>query len=383
MIASPQTDRSTPRQQRLPCLAVVSALLLLLLSGCSPVYVLRAGAMEAEILWKRTPIAQQIASPVASDEEKRKLALVLAAREFAQSIGLAVGGSYRSYSDIGKDPPLWVVSATPRLSFTPYTWWFPFVGSVPYKGFFSKAEATAQGTELEGEGYDVFVRGAPAFSSLGWFDDPMLSTVLNSDDVTIVDTVIHEVLHNTIWIKGSVSFNETVANFVGTQGAVEFFRSRDPSLAQLAAQRLDDEILFSRYLAEVRARLTALYEQHARGERNEEETLVQRKQLFEKALACFDLLRRFFRGDLYLRGSLPLRNNAFIVAAGLYVDRLPAISQSFNRSGANLPQFVDLLRKLEEKLSHGDEKDPFVLLAALSGPAQPIDVEEPPLCPTW
>jgi predicted aminopeptidase len=120
------------------------------------------------------------------------------------------------------------------------TWWWPVVGRVPYKGFFNFAAAERERAGYERDGYDTELRPSEAFSTLGWFNDPLLSTTLGADSTWLVNTVIHELLHNTVWISGDVSFNESLASFAGSHGAVAFFRARadSNSLARLARNDL-------------------------------------------------------------------------------------------------------------------------------------------------
>ena len=137
----------------------------------------------------------------------------------------------------------------------PYTWWFPIVGRVPYKGFFDPEDAFAQARELERKGYDTHVRPSAAFSTLGWFNDPLLSTVLSRGDVSLASTVIHEVTHNTIFIPGQVAFNESMATFVGDVGAAEYFctlEGEDGERCRFARALWQDKILFGQALAELR-----------------------------------------------------------------------------------------------------------------------------------
>src|SRR5690606_12700456 len=152
----------------------------------------------------------------------------LQARDFADhALDLNVGESYTTYSWVESDTLLLVVTASEKVRFRAHTWWFPIVGHVPYKGFFNFDAARAEAQRLETQGYDVQVRPSSAFSTLGWFNDPVLNTLLRYDDVSLAGTVIHELLHNTIYIPSRISFNESFANFVGERGAIEFFCNRE------------------------------------------------------------------------------------------------------------------------------------------------------------
>jgi predicted aminopeptidase len=223
------------------------------LTACSPLYVARAGIEEARILSRRRPIVRVIEDPATPAETRRKLDLVLQARAFAEhAAGLNVGQSYTTYSWVDSDTLLLVVSGSRQDRFQAYTWWFPIVGRVPYKGFFDFAAAHRETARLEAAGYDSYVRPAGAFSTLGWFNDPLLNTLLRYDDVSLVSTVIHELLHNTVFIPGQVAFNESFANFVGDRGAIEFFCLREGEHADRCTAARDawtDNLLYGSFLS--------------------------------------------------------------------------------------------------------------------------------------
>jgi predicted aminopeptidase len=222
-------------------LAAVAALVLFAVATPMGRYLARAGWAEARILWRRHPIAALAADPATDAKTRGKLGLVLAARGFAaDSLHLTTGESFTTYSALDRDTLVLVVSAAYRDTLAFHTWWFPVVGSVPYKGYFHAADALAEAASLEREGYDTIVRPASAFSTLGWFNDPLLSTTLAEDSASLANTVIHELLHNTFYAPGSSAFNESFANFVGSRGAERFFMERGDSV-QAAKERLDWE----------------------------------------------------------------------------------------------------------------------------------------------
>src|SRR5688500_14695128 len=209
-------------------------------TGC---YLSRAGWEEARILAGRKDIARLVEDADTDEVTRRKLQLVLAARAFARdSIGLDVGESFTTYSRLRRDTLVLVLSAAYRDRLEPHTWWFPIVGRVPYKGFFDFDAARDAARDLQAEGLDTYLRPSAAFSTLCWFNDPLLSTTLRYDSLDLANTVIHEVTHNTFYAPGQAVFNESFATFVGARGAEWFFRSRGDSVrAGLALEDWEDD----------------------------------------------------------------------------------------------------------------------------------------------
>ncbi len=214
-------------------------------------YVVRAAWEEGKILARRRPIEQLITDSTTSPAVARRLELVLAARAFARdSLGFKTGESFTTFSQLDRDTLVLVVSASRRDTLAAHTWWFPVVGRFPYKGFFDPAQALQTAADMRAAGFDTYVRPASAFSTLGWFDDPLMSTTLRQDSAGLANTVIHELLHNTLFVKGKVAFNESFATFAGARGAIEFFESRgDTALAERAHRDWEDDKLLATFWA--------------------------------------------------------------------------------------------------------------------------------------
>src|SRR6266478_9146605 len=208
-------------------LMIALAILGSVISGCSPFYVIRAAYEEGKILWRREPIPQYLEKAAVGPDTQDKLKLVLAVREYARDVlKLNVGGSYSSYSYVDRPDLSYILTAAPKTELHPYTWWFLIVGRVPYKGYFSKEDAQAEIDRLTAQGYDTNLRTSAAFSTLGWFDDPLLSHLLRYDRAILSEIVFHELFHNTLYINGAGAFNESSANFIGHRAAMDFFRAR-------------------------------------------------------------------------------------------------------------------------------------------------------------
>lgn len=183
-------------RRSLLCFAAAAAATLL--AGCNIGYIARGAYEEARILWNRKPIPQVIADPELAPEIRARLETVLAVRDFARDrLGLRVGGAYTTVSPVDKGAIVYVVMAAPRDSLEPYQWWFPIVGAVPYRGYFNEDEAKSLAKEMEEKGYDTMVRPAVAFSSLGFFNDPLLSNLLRLDKVELAGVITHELFHRT------------------------------------------------------------------------------------------------------------------------------------------------------------------------------------------
>ena len=333
------------QRRRLVGMVLVLATTVGACTSCAPGYVARAGFEEAKILWRRQEIAELVASNETEESLKRKLALVLEARDFAERIGLKPEKSFTKYSKVDRDDLLWVLSATQKTSFDPYTWWFPIVGTIPYKGFFDKDDAVAAGKKLEKKGLDIYIRSSPAFSTLGWFNDPLLSTTIKFDDISIVDTVIHEILHNTIWVKNNVPFNESLANFVGARGVEAFFAQKYDAnhvLVQQSQARWKEELEYARFLSETVDELKTLY---AGIERSE--IVEKRKELLARRKAAWDAAHQ--ESGRY-RGIIEGMNNAVIMAHQVYLTEPWLFEELYSLSEEKLPIFLERIKQLPARM---------------------------------
>lgn len=242
------------------------ALLLTCLAGCDGLtYVLHVAEGQFGIQGETEPIDEVLASGRLSDDQEEKLRLIVKVRQFAvEMIGLDAGNSYTTFYDTAGDPLAFNLSAARRDALVPKTWTFPFVGEVPYLGFFDEGYLRRVEQDLIDEGYDTFTYELDAYSTVGVFEDPVRSTMLRRDTLSLSETIIHELLHNTIWRVNETTFNESLATFVGRVGAVGFLRAEfgeDSGWPEFALAYYADLDAANSFLFDLYNQLAAYYAQ--------------------------------------------------------------------------------------------------------------------------
>jgi predicted aminopeptidase len=301
-------------------------------------YLTRAGIEETRILQARQPIAALAADPRTDPALRDALGLVVASRDYAARLGLEAKATYTTYADVGRDTLLLVLQAAPRDCICPYTWKDPIVGKIPYKGFFDTKAAEREAARLAARGYDIHLRPSGAFSTLGWFNDPLLSTALTRDSVELAATVFHEIAHNTLYVKSATPFNESYAQFVGYHSAQSFFRERgDTVLARRAADRWHDEIVLGEFYASLVSRLQALYDTEpdsAALDSGRADAAAWARAELQGPVA--ERLRTFTIGRLPER---PV-NNARLIGARIYRTRLDLFDRWYQQHGEDIKTSV-------------------------------------------
>ncbi len=341
---------------RLPALVA-----LLFVSGCASLeYYAQAVGGHLEVMRLAVPIEERLRDADTPEALRAKLAKVLAIRDFAgRELALPDNGSYRRYADIGRPFVVWNVFAAPEFAVKPVESCFLFAGCVSYRGFYSEEAAQRHAASLAGEGYDVYVGGVAAYSTLGWFSDPVLSTFIQYPEPEIARIVFHELAHQVVYVKGDTMFNESFAATVEDEG-VHRWLAREGTSTQRAAyegsRRRRSE--FVALVIKYRAELVAFYDRPA----EPEEKRAGKRRLFSAMQDEYRALKDSWGGltgydRLFARGA----NNALLASVASYSELVPAFRALLAQKHDDLSVFYVAVRELAKL----DKSERDARLAAL------------------
>jgi predicted aminopeptidase len=309
--------------------------LCLILAGCYPLHAMHG---HFDLMAKRQPVADIVADATASDDLKMQLQRAVAMRGFAsRELGLPDNGSYRNYAQLDRDFPVWNVWITPEFDLQPRLSCFPVIGCVPYRGYYSKQAADAYAAGFRTAGDDVMVGGVTAYSTLGWFDDPVTSTMLRMADERLAGLLFHELAHQVVYVKNNATFNESFARAVEIEGTLRWLESQGDSAGtaryRTALARADD---FFASVKAAREQLAVLYDSQQSPEAKRRgkaqilsdlrETQRQRKTL-DSIWSAYD---PWFAGDL---------NNARLAAVTTYYDEVAMFRDLLRESNGDFSAF--------------------------------------------
>ncbi len=314
------------------------------LSGCNAVgYYSQAVGGHLKLMSAREPIDKVLVNPETPEELREKLQTLLDARQFAVStLGLPDNDSYSSFVATGRDAVTWNVVAAPEFSVSPKTWCFPVAGCVSYRGYFDRADADAYAAELAKDNFDVTVGGASAYSTLGWFDDPVLDTMLRGSDVRYVGTLFHELAHQLLYVKDDSNFNEAFASFVEQEGTRQWLKERGEAerIEQYDAslRRGEDFVLL---LQKTRNGLLEAFAQDG----DEEAMREAKAAVFATMQDDYIELKEHWNGysgyDNWFKRDV---NNARLVAVSTYRRFVPAFQAMYLQAGEDLNEFYKVAK---------------------------------------
>jgi predicted aminopeptidase len=370
--------RIQSRKARRWLIVGVLAMVLLAVSGCKTISFYRqAVAGEYQILSSQKAIDKLIGDPNTPARLKARLELVQQLRGFADTeLKLPVDGHYRKYADLHRPFVVWNVEAAREFSLEPKSWWYPLVGSLEYRGYFSEPAAQKYGRAVRKSGYDVFVGGVEAYSTLGWFKDPLLNTFIHHRDADLAEILFHELAHQRVFARGDEDFNEAFAQTVGEEGAVRWLKKQGE---QEALDRYVSELKrnnqFVHLIMKTRIALAALYEDQRDENGKFKSTHVERRidvaELRQKKRAIYDRLQRDYAAlkqdwggatdydDWFAKDA----NNAKLNSVAAYYDLLPAFQRVLELNGGDLGKFYVEVERLS-KISRKDRREWLKTLAS-------------------
>lgn len=304
------------------------------------------------LLNARVPIEKALQDPTLSSDEKTKLELTLDVRKFAaQELGLNVDKNYSTYVKLDRPYVSYAISASPKWKLETYRWSFPIVGKVPYKAYFKESDALEEEADLKKLDLDTYVRGVTAYSTLGWFNDPLLSSMLRGKEAYLVNTIIHESVHATLFIKSEADFNERLATFLGNKGMELYYHRIEgpdsPTLKAVLQDSADDQI-FSQFIS---AELKDLEQWYLKlpTEQKTEEIRQKRISQIQKDFVS-KILPKMKSRSMEGFAKAPL-NNARLVVYKTYMQDLGDFEKLYKLLGENFIEFMKVCRDLEKNKS--------------------------------
>jgi predicted aminopeptidase len=320
---------------------VVILVVLTALAGCESVgYYAHMAGGQLKLLSSREPVDRALARLDEAQQDPLRERLIASQRVLAfaeDSLGLDVGGRYRSYVELERDSVVWNLFAAPVLSLEPHTWCYPIVGCAPYRGYFSKDRAQAYERKLAARGLETHLGDVAAYSTLGWFDDPLLSSFIGLPETEFVELLLHELAHSRVWIKGDAGFNESFASFVGREGLRQWLTAEGRSQDYLAHQhnrRASRAV--RRYLMSIRESLADLYA----GPAVDETKLARKTEILAVARRCLERLAEQTGSAGYGRIAGRL-NNAYLASLATYEDLVPGFAALFEALDRDWQRFYD------------------------------------------
>lgn len=311
--------------------------MLILLEGCSVFYVMKQGMFQLELLSDAEPIEMALRKTSLPENQRKKLELIVDVRAFAaENLKLNVHKNYKDVN-LSWNKSIHTITASAPLSFTPYLWWFPIAGSVPYKGFFSEQDADHEQAQLVAKGYETQKREIHGYSTLGYFSDPVWPAMLLMSDLSLIELIIHELTHATVYIPNQTSFNETFANFVGKKGAEAYVRHRFGDSGVMRQKLNDYELSSKRYHDFFQALYSRLNELYSKPISDEEKMRMKQEILDEARIEYGTLVANNLLPDI----DFSRVNNAFLLSFKSYNDDSEVFEQMFSLVGNDFGAFID------------------------------------------
>ncbi|MGV6858559.1 MAG: aminopeptidase [bacterium] len=329
----------------------------LALTGCSSAeYYMQGITGHLRLMAQREPIDKLLARDALNDETRQRLLEAKSIRVYAsEKLGLPDNGSYTSYVELDRPYVIWSVVATDALSMEPLLSCFPVAGCVTYRGYYDEQAANDYAAMLKADGKDVFVGGVQAYSTLGWFDDPVLSSMLDRGDILLAEVVFHELAHQQLYVEDDTPFNEAFATVVGEWGVRQWLRdTNNEALPRYEAWLAKKE----EFISLLRHHADDLRELYGRPTLSREQKLAGKQHILNHLKEGYSTLKAHWGGfEAYDRWFDKPINNARLASVAVYRDLVPAIERRLQQCGSSIPQFMaamSLMDKLpaDERRAH-------------------------------
>jgi predicted aminopeptidase len=316
----------------------------LFLSGCGNLlYLSKLGWHQSSITFHRVPIQEILEDEKMDHEAKEKIHFVQEVKRYGEEkLGLTRTKSYSKYVEV-KDSVLHVITASEKDCLKLYHWDFPITGKVTYKSFFTREGVLREKKILEEKGYDTFVQQAGAYSTLGWLNDPIFSSMLRWNEATLSNLILHEMAHTTVYFKGQTDLNEQMATFIGNYGAIDFLVHKYGKGSQQVVEAVhnqEDDLFFSRWIDQACQRLSDFYSKEiSRDEkiRGREEVFCSLKEEFKKIPFKTECYGNFEKKDL---------NNSVLLAYRRYIHRLENFQVLYEYLGSDLRRMIQFFKEI-------------------------------------
>lgn len=327
------------------CLLVV----LTFSTSCQINYYMKSAYHQLKLLNQRKPLIQAQSDPKLSAEEKRKIELAKEVLSFTKNtLKLNTKSNYSSYVKLDRSHVTYVVNASPKWELKNYNWDYFWVGQMPYKGFFNKEEAQSEAENLRQKNLDVFLRGVSAYSTLGWFNDPILSSMLRYEDWDLVDTIIHETVHANLYIKNNAEFNEQLATFIGLKGMELFYKNKEGANSETlikARQEAQDQKIFREFLYKEVQILKEFYSRQNKTELNETERQQQLDKIKNKYYLEIKPKIQYSNYDSVFNNQF---NNAFLMLYMTYNQGYDDFEKLWTKVDSDFEKFYKEIQALEK-----------------------------------
>lgn len=322
-------------------------------SGCQMGYLWHVSYNHVSMLNSKTPVDTILKSDKLTEDQRKKILLTQEVRQFAfDKLKLYKSDNYTDFVELNRPYVTYAVMASPKWKLEPYLWDFPIIGKAPYKGFYSEELAKAEAELMRKKNYDTYVRGVPAFSTLGKLNDPLLSSMLSYKDHDLVNTIIHELTHTTLFIKDNIDFNERLAVFVANKGTELFYKSKEgenSKTVELINFENEDDKVFSEFIT---AELNDLKDWYNKFDSSKYTSDIEKEKIRQYR---FEQIRQNFKVKaqpklktnsyrLFVSSTL---NNAKLGTYNTYMKDLDIFEKVYAKNGSNVPQFLKKCAELQ------------------------------------